>query len=131
MRPRQTIEKATRHYPTDASLCKRQNTPPTLWKTDSRLRARVEDVSDDVDFLRPESDSEDRSSSRWRMRPNTSVPIRILVLRVSIALTQLHIDANHRSVNINAIVPNAPVRFTVTFGHVKVRYMHEIQTGRN
>ena len=33
-----------------------------------------------------------------------------LLLRVSVMPAQLDVDPNHRPVNINAIVPNAPVR---------------------
>jgi len=39
-----------------------------------------------------------------------------LLRRVSLMPAQLHIDPNHRPVNINAIVANAPVRLTVAFG---------------
>jgi hypothetical protein len=38
-----------------------------------------------------------------------------LLRRVSLVPAQLDIDPNHRPVNINAIIPNAPVRLTVAF----------------
>src|SRR6202451_4703968 len=46
-------------------------------------------------------------------------------------VAQLNIDSKHRPVNINAIVAKAPIRLTVAFGEISVRYMHPIQAGEN
>src|SRR5437868_12646364 len=54
-----------------------------------------------------------------------------VLLRLSMMRAQLDVESNHWAVNVDAIVPNAPVRLAITLRQVKIRNMHEIQTRRH
>ena len=42
------------------------------------------------------------------------------LFHLSMMFVQLDIKSNHWAVNVDAIVPNAPVRLTITFRQVKI-----------
>src|SRR5690349_8436344 len=66
---------------------------------------------------------------RWRgnARGSTSG----LVFRAPVISEQLHINPHHRSVNVDAVISYSPVRLAIALRQIEIRYMHEVQTGRN